>query len=549
LDPYQNKLNYSKSKIYLLIKFYIFSERKSYSRWKKYRNCDVMRRIVALFMFSTFLFFLIMGTGFGTYISSPNIPPEVPQDSTPQQLEHFTSYSELDNLLQEISNKNHKITELYNNRGRSYEDRVVWMMKISDNPETQEDDEPEVLFVGAHHGNELIANQMAIRIIETFTDNYGHDPCITWMVDTHQIWVVPMLNPDGTEYTLNVDSWRKNRSPNYISEVTPGPLDPQVYPTSYGTDLNRNYDLEWGDPGGSSVLLQRSGTYAGSAPFSELETRSMRDLVLAHNFSVYMDYHGGTELILYPWGHTPDPPPDKVLYERLGEKFTEMTGFDTVQGYELYQTNGDAIDWIYSVSGAIAFTVELSYENRPEERIVEKILDNQIKLPLYLTGISADMESGSQIEIAHIEIGNQSDLGPYPVSAFVYGIPRVSDLEVKLYYKAGHEDYVVVDMDSTSDNPNEYYGDIPTQAPNKEVRYFIAVTDGNIMVTSPDPAHQFKFIIIPSAESITTTDDIIAMIIMMIIILGFFWGGFAYTARLALIAERRKLHEYYYGED
>ena len=132
-----------------------------------------MRRIVALFMFSTFLFFLIMGTGFGTHgsISSPNIAPEVPQDSTPQQLEHFTSYSELDNLLQKISNKNHKITELYNNRGRTYEYRGVWMMKISDNPETQEDDEPEVLFVGAHHGNELIANQMAIRIIETFTSN------------------------------------------------------------------------------------------------------------------------------------------------------------------------------------------------------------------------------------------------------------------------------------------------------------------------------------------------------------------------------------------
>ena len=513
-----------------------------------------MRRFVTVFIFSLILLILFPTPGIcttqGTQFLHDEIDSEMNTNNniTTQQLDHYTTSSELSTILRDISSEYNDITDLYHDFGRTYEEHSIWLVKISDNPEIHEDDEPEVLFVGAHHGNELIGNEVAIYIIKSLTNGYGHDPRITWLVDNHQIWVVPMLNPDGAEYTLNVESWRKNRSPNYLSEVTPGPIDPKVYPTSYGTDLNRNYDIEWGDPGGSSVLLQRSGTYAGSEPFSELETQAMRDFVLAHNLSMYMDYHSGTELILYPWGHTSDPTPDKVLYERIGETFTKLTGYDTIQGYDLYQTNGDAIDWVYSETRALSFTVELSYEYRPGPELTESIKDNQIKLPLYLTGISADPDFGSQLEIIHANIGNQSDLGPYQISAYIMGIPRVTNLNVKLFYKINNEDFQVIPMESTSEQPNQYIAEIPTQGPDTIVQYFIMVTDDNIQVCFPDNIHTLEFSIKPLPESITTTDEIVAMIIMMIIILGFFWGGFAYAARIALLAERRKLHDYQFGE-
>jgi hypothetical protein len=104
-------------------------------------------------------------------------------------------------------------------------------------------------------------------------------------------------------------------------------------------------------------------------------------------------------------------------------------------------------------------------------------------------------------------------------------------------------------METSDHQPNQYSAEIPTQGPDSVVKYFIAVGNDDLLVCSPDSAHEFEFSIEPLPESITTTDEIVAMIIMMIIILGFFWGGFAYTARIALIAERRKLHEYYFGED
>ncbi len=464
------------------------------------------------------------------------------------ELAHFTSYAELESKLQQLASKHDKIMKIYNNRGKSYEGRTLWIVKLSDNPSTMESDEPELLFIGAHHGNELVGNEMAIFIIETFVNNYGADPRITWLIDNHQIWVIPMPNPDGTEYTLNDESWRKNRSPNYISESTPGPFDPKIYPTSYGVDLNRNYDIEWGDPGGSSPITQRSSTYSGPEPFSEFETQTVRDLVLAHNFTFYMDYHAGIELILYPWGFTSEPTQDNTLFERLGERLSKLTGYDAVQGYDLYQTNGDSTDWIYSATRTLSFTVELSEEFRPDEDTVKEVLENNIKQPLYLTGISGDPASGSQIEILHENIGNQTDKGPYQVTATVKGVPKLSDLEVKLYYKINEEDYKIVTMYNTEENPNQYSALIPTQGPDVEVKYFITVESDILLVNTPAGEKVFEFKIFPSKESIQTSTELAAMIMMMIIIMGFFWGGFGYASFIAMRAEQRKLHEYYYGE-
>ena len=512
-----------------------------------------MRRLVSFFVITFFLLFIIIGSSpvnsnrqtTQTYtISRDSL--EVTQQANGYS--HYTSYSELESKLQQLSAKYDRIMKLYNNRGSSYEGRTLWVVKISDNPGSLEDDEPELLFLGAHHGNELIGNEMAIYIIETLTKNYDTDPRISWLVNHHQIWIVPMPNPDGTEYTMNVESWRKNRSPNYISETTPGPFDPKVYPTSYGVDLNRNYDIEWGDPGGSTRLVQQSGTYSGPEPFSETETRAIRDLVLEHNFTFYMDYHSGIELILYPWGYTSDPTPDNALFEGVAQKLSELTGYEARQGYDLYQTNGDAVDWVYYATRTLSFTVELSREYAPDKDRVDEVIKNNIKQPLFLMGISSDPELGVDIDIIHNNIGNQTDKGPYPVTAMVAGLHELSGLEVRLYYKINNGDYTKIKMAFSKENTNQYYAEIPTQAPHSKIKYFVTVESEDLMVTSPPGPYINEFEIKPLPESITTNTELAAMIIMMIIIMGFFWGGFGYASFIAMRAEQRKLHEYYYGD-
>jgi len=521
-----------------------------------------MRRFVSLFILSMFLFLILCSSipssnstdRYGNDFSTLNIYYTSDSNNDLLQgnedgIDHYTAYEELGQILKQYQHKYNNIMKLYDNLGSTYEDRIIWMLKISDNPKENEDDETEVLFVGAHHGNEAIGNEMALLIIKTLLEGYRNDPRITWLVDNHEIWIVPMPNPDGLTYTLTQESWRKNRSPNYISEVTPGPLDPKLVRTSYGTDLNRNYDYEWGDPEGSSVLLQRSGTYAGSEPFSELETQALRDLTLAHNFSAYMDYHSGIELILYPWGFSPDPTPHNAIYERVGEKFSEMTGYEAIQGYELYQSNGDAVDWVYSASEALSFTIELSSPKMPDPTTIQPILDDHLEQPLYLTGISSSLDQGSQINIIHESIKNQTDKGPITITAIINGIPQLTELKVELYYRDAGKEFKIIKMQKSNDNPKIYSAEIPTQGPDKWMEYYISVNGEGIMVCSPSISSINEFYVNPSPESYIADHEIVAMVIMMIIIMGFFWGGFAFAARKAMVAEQRKLHEYYYEEN
>ena len=105
------------------------------------------------------------------------------------------------------------------------------------------------------------------RLARTLLDGYGIDPRLTRLVDTRELWVVPMLNPDGHVFqeqlaaspTWAPPGWRKNRRHN--SDV------------SYGVDLNRNYDFSWGADDAGSSPDENDETYRGPSAFSEPETQ------------------------------------------------------------------------------------------------------------------------------------------------------------------------------------------------------------------------------------------------------------------------------------
>ena len=75
-------------------------------------------------------------------------------------------------------------------------------------------------------------------VAETLLTGYGEDPAVTKKVDAMELWFVPMVNPDGYEFSRNADpDWRKNRSVHH--------------PDAVGVDLNRNY------PAGLSISRRR----------------------------------------------------------------------------------------------------------------------------------------------------------------------------------------------------------------------------------------------------------------------------------------------------
>ncbi len=74
--------------------------------------------------------------------------------------------------------------------------RDLWVLKITDNPDVEED-EPEFKYSANHHGDETVGIEMTLRLAELLVDNYGTDPTLTELVDEMEIWLWPIYNPDG----------------------------------------------------------------------------------------------------------------------------------------------------------------------------------------------------------------------------------------------------------------------------------------------------------------------------------------------------------------
>lgn len=291
----------------------------------------------------------------------------------------YHTYAELQTELAAISNNYPDITHL-KSIGKSLEGREIWALKISDNVETDED-EPVAVFLGAHHAREWISVEVPLMIGRHCIENYAGDARFKNLVDNAEIWIVPMVNPDGHHYSVMVDRlWRKNRRNNRDG--------------SYGVDLNRNYGYQWGGPGSSGDTF--SEIYRGPAPFSEPETQAMRDFLTGVEPDILISYHNFSQLILFPWGFTDDPAPDKIVMNQLAvamsDKIRMVHGeyYRPGQASTLYLSSGDTCDWLYALLDVPAYTIELRPEDSypgfelPEDEI-QPTFEENLPAALYLT--------------------------------------------------------------------------------------------------------------------------------------------------------------------
>ena len=268
--------------------------------------------------------------------------------------------------------------------GTSYQGRQLWAMKISDNVNVDEN-EPEILFDGAHHADEHMGTEMTLRIMHWLVDGYGTDPRITNIVNTREIWIVFLVNPDGAEYDISggrFHSWRKNRQP------TPGS-------TSIGTDLNRNYSYRWGTPGNTSSN-PAAGTYRGPAPFSTPEDRAMRDFIASRvvngrqQIRAAISFHESGRLVMWPYGYTStDVPSDMTVDDHaalvaIGKHMAATNGYKPEQASDLYLDSGTSRDYLYGMYRTFAYTFELSIKAYPDDSMIASETGRNKEAVLYL---------------------------------------------------------------------------------------------------------------------------------------------------------------------
>ena len=244
--------------------------------------------------------------------------------------------------------------------GASYEGRELWAVKLSDNVGVDEG-EPEVLLSAGQHAREHLTIEMALYLIGELTSRYATDPRIKGIVDSREIWIIPNVNPDGSEYDLTEDryhAWRKNRQPNPCSEFV-------------GTDLNRNWGFKWGCCGGSSDQFALE-TYRGPSAFSapgdaggaqlRREPRDRRRAA-AEGLDRLPRVLGADPVAVRPHARRHRARASRrttaTRSRRSGQGMARTNGYTAQQSSDLYITDGALDDWLWGAQKIFAYTFEM----------------------------------------------------------------------------------------------------------------------------------------------------------------------------------------------
>lgn len=239
-------------------------------------------------------------------------------------LQNYLTYAEVCSVMRLIAASHPAVCRL-DTIGFTVLDRPVLAMRVTDQPSVEEP-EPEFRVIGAHHGDEKISTAVALEFLRFLAESYDTSSAVRDLVDSREIWVIPILNADG--YVANSRS------------------------NANGVDLNRDYGYKWYGQGGSP------------SPFSQRESRAIRAHGLDNDIVLEYAFHSAAAYVNYLWDNHPADPPDSNLILALARQYADSTyGSATtrltpINGYEWYAVYGSCQDANFGTLGNVAYTIE-----------------------------------------------------------------------------------------------------------------------------------------------------------------------------------------------
>jgi hypothetical protein len=329
----------------------------------------------------------------GTYYAQPHRPSEINKTAwalrtkcsgqpssaynykTPLQYKagsmggYFT-YQEMLNILDTMAAryptliaKRKKISDFKTHNGNAIE-----YVRLTGDVEKNDETKPKILYTALHHAREPNSLSQMIFYLWYLLENYGHDPMITQLVNTTNMFFVPCVNPDG--YIMNQTSnpgggglWRKNSWRDDVGNIK-------------GVDINRNYGHMWGKDEIGSSSNPSSSSFRGPSAFSEPETQAIRALCLEHDFKIAINYHTFGNFLIHPNISGTTSALQANLLKSYGTIMNQENNFLLGNTLETvgYTTNGDSDSWMFGERAEkdiiFAFTPEVGYLFwHPEEDI------------------------------------------------------------------------------------------------------------------------------------------------------------------------------------
>lgn len=268
-----------------------------------------------------------------TDLSISYIDLAIVDGSMAKNFDDYPSYTELDAFLKKTVALYPTIAKLIS-IGKSVEGRDLWMVKISDNVAVDEL-EPEFKYISSMHGDEIVGRELTQFFIADLLSSYNKDPKITDLINQTEIYIMPSLNPDGSE--------RRQRG------------------NARNVDLNRNFP-DW--------TRNQENTTLGRQP----ETKAIMKFQDKRNFALSANFHGGAICVNYPWDSSYERHPQDHFLQYISKEYSflnpEMKNsryFEDgiTNGADWYVLKGGMQDWSYIWYNDLQVTVELSNTKWP----------------------------------------------------------------------------------------------------------------------------------------------------------------------------------------
>lgn len=248
---------------------------------------------------------------------------------------NYPTYLEIENELKSLQKTYPSILKLYS-IGKSVKGKNLYVVKLSTNVNV-DDARPEFKYIANMHGDEIVGREMMVSLIKFLAENYGKDARITNLLNTTQIHIMPSMNPDGAE--------KRTRA------------------NANGFDLNRNFP-DFSTTDNQDVTTKR-----------QPETIAVMNWQKAHNFILSANFHGGAEVVNYPWDTSAEKFPKEELAKELSLDYAHdasyigaSTAFENgiTNGYAWYEVDGGMQDWSIYYRGDFQITIELSNTKWPD---------------------------------------------------------------------------------------------------------------------------------------------------------------------------------------